>query len=115
MPRATNAPARRQRKKKVLKRASGYYGMGKSSFRVAASQVRRALAYAYVGRKVKKRDYRSLWNVRINAGARQNGTTYSKLIKGLVDKNVLLDRCILADIALHDPSGFTKIVELARS
>jgi ribosomal protein L20 len=114
MSRATNAPARKQRKKKVFKRASGFYGMGKSSFRVAASQVRRAMAYAYVGRKVKKRDYRSLWNVRINAGARQNGTTYSKLIKALADKNVLLDRRVLADIALHDPAGFTKIVELAR-
>lgn len=115
MPRATNAPARKQRKKKVLERASGFYGQQKSSFRVAAARVRRALAYAYVGRKVKKRDYRTLFNVRINAGARQNGTTYSKLIKGLLDAGIELNRKMLADIALHDPAGFTKIVEAARA
>ena len=114
MPRASNAPARRQRRKKILKRARGFYGMQHSSFRVAANKVARALAYAYSGRKLKKREYRALWNVRINAAARRNGTTYSQLIHGLARNGVELDRKILADIAVHDPEGFAKLVEVAR-
>jgi large subunit ribosomal protein L20 len=113
MPRATNAPARNRRRKKVLKRARGFNGMQKTSYRVAVHKVARALAYAYDGRKQKKRDYRALWNVRINAAARQCGTTYSKLIHNLASKNIELDRKILADIALHDPDGFAKVVEAA--
>ncbi len=114
MPRASNAPARNRRRKKVLKRASGFQGMQKSSYRVAVHKVARALAYAYAGRKIKKRDYRALWNVRINAAARICGTTYSKLIHGLTTKGIELDRKILADIALHDPDGFSKVVEAAK-
>lgn len=113
MSRATNAPARNRRRKKVLKRAKGYFGMQKSSYRVAVHKVSRALAYAYTGRKLKKRDYRALWNARINAAARINGTSYSRLINGLASRGVELDRKILADIALHDPEGFGKIVEFA--
>lgn len=113
MPRATNAPARRRRRKKVLKRARGFYGRQKSSFRVAAGKVMRALAYAYDGRKIKKRDYRTLWNARINAAARKCGTTYSKLIHKLSQKGVELDRKILADIAVNDFDGFAKLVEMA--
>ena len=113
MPRATNAPSRNRRRKKVLKRARGFNGMQKSSYRVAVHKVARALAYAYDGRKQKKRDYRALWNVRINAAARQCGTTYSKLIHNLASKNIELDRKVLADIALHDPDGFAKVVEAA--
>ncbi|MBW1809135.1 MAG: 50S ribosomal protein L20 [Deltaproteobacteria bacterium] len=113
MPRATNAPSRNRRRKKVLKRARGFNGMQKTSYRVAVHKVARALAYAYDGRKQKKRDYRALWNVRINAAARQCGTTYSKLIHNLASKNIELDRKILADIALHDPDGFAKVVEAA--
>lgn len=115
MPRATNAPSRNRRRKKVLKRARGFSGMQKTSYRVAVHKVARALAYAYTGRKQKKRDYRALWNVRINAAARQCGTTYSKLIHNLASKNIELDRKILADIALHDPDGFGKVVEAAGS
>ena len=112
MPRATNAVARKQRRDKVLKRAKGFFGAQKSSFRVAAHKVKRALAYGFVGRKIKKRDFRAMWNVRISAAARINGTSYSKLIHGLLVKGVQLDRKILADIALHDPQGFAKIVEM---
>jgi len=112
MPRATNAPSRRRRRKKVLKQARGFYGRQKSSFRVAAGKVMRALAYAYDGRKIKKRDYRTLWNARINAAARKCGTTYSKLIHELSQKGVELDRKILADIAVNDFDGFAKLVEL---
>ena len=114
MPRASNVPARRRRRKKVLKRAKGFYGQQRTAFRVASNKVMRALAYAYVGRKVKKRDYRALWNIRISAGARKCGTSYSKLIHGLSVKGVELDRKVLADIALHDPEGFAKIVEVAK-
>ncbi|MBW2700878.1 MAG: 50S ribosomal protein L20 [Deltaproteobacteria bacterium] len=114
MPRATNAPARRRRRKKVLKQARGFYGGQSKSFRVAAHKVKHALAFAYVGRKVKKREYRSLWNVRINAATRLHGLSYSKFIHGLSKAGVELDRKVLADIALHDPDGFAKIVDVAR-
>jgi large subunit ribosomal protein L20 len=87
--------------------------MQKSSFRVAAGKVMRAMAYAYSGRKIKKRDYRALWNARINAAARKCGTTYSKLLHNLAQKGVELDRKILADIAANDFEGFTKLVEMA--
>jgi large subunit ribosomal protein L20 len=113
MPRATNAPARHRRRKKVLKRARGFDGVQKSSYRVAVHKVARALAYSYQGRKIKKRDYRALWTVRINAAARQCGTTYSKLIHDLSTRGIELDRKVLADIALHDPDGFAKVVEAA--
>jgi large subunit ribosomal protein L20 len=114
MPRASNVPTRRRRRKKVLKKARGFFGVQKSSFRVASNKVMRALAYAYDGRKIKKRDYRALWNVRINAAARKCGISYSKLIHGLSVKGVELDRKVLADIAVHDPEGFAKIVEVAK-
>jgi len=112
MPRATNAVARKRRRDKVLKRAKGFFGAQKNCFRIAAHKVKRALAYGFVGRKLKKRDYRAMWNIRISAAARINGTSYSKLIHGLLVKGVQLDRKILADIALHDPQGFAKIVEM---
>lgn len=115
MPRVTNAPARRRRKKKVLKRSRGFFGVQKSSFRVASGKVKRALAYAYRGRKIKKRDYRSLWNIRINAAARKCGTNYSRLIHGLGKNGVELDRKSLADIAMHDQAGFEKLVEIAKA
>ena len=114
MPRATNAPARRRRRKKVLKQARGFYGAQSKSFRVASHQVKHALAFGYVGRKVKKRDYRTLWNVRINAATRLHGLSYSKFIHGLSQAGVELDRKVLADIALHDPDGFAEIVNVAR-
>ena len=98
-----------------MKRARGFDGMQKSSFRVAANKVMRALAYAYEGRKIKKRDYRTLWNARINAAARKCGTTYSQLIHKLSQQGIDLDRKILADIAVNDFEGFAKLVEMVRS
>jgi large subunit ribosomal protein L20 len=115
MPRATNAAARKRRHKKVLKRASGFSGRQSKAFRIANNRVRRAMAFAYVGRKIKKRDYRALWNVRINVAARVNGMSYSRLIHGLHQAGIELDRKVLADIALHDPAGFARIAEMARS
>lgn len=115
MPRATNAPARRRRRKKVLKRAKGFSGMQSKSFRVAANKVKRAMAYGYVGRKIKKRDFRALWTVRINAAARLNGLSYSRLIHSLHGAGVELDRKVLADLALNDPDGFSKLVKFVTS
>jgi len=96
-----------------MKRARGFFGQQSTSFRIADNKVKRALAYAYAGRKIKKRDYRALWNIRISAAAKKCGTSYSKLIHGLSVRNVELDRKVLADIAIHDPEGFAKIVEVA--
>jgi len=113
MARVTSAPVRAKRGKKILKLAKGAYGRRKSSYTIAVSHVARVLAYGYEGRKQKKRDYRTLWNARINAAARQNGLSYSRLIKGLAEHGVELDRKILADIALQDPEGFSQIVKVA--
>src|SRR5512137_2593402 len=106
MPRSTNAVARRHRRNRLFKKAKGFYGFQGTATRIANNKVNRALAYEFVGRKQKKRDYRTMWNVRINAEARKNGTTYSQLIRDLTRKSIELDRKVLADIALHDPEGF---------
>jgi len=113
MPRATNAPARRARRKKVFRRVKGFYATQKNVYRVAANKLRRAQAFAYEGRRLKKRDFRSLWNVRIGAAAKRLGTSYSRLIHGLRLAKVELDRKVLADIALHDPDSFARLVQLA--
>ena len=114
MPRATNAVARRKRRKKVHDRAKGYYGRKHSSYRFANEQVMRSDAYAYRDRRNKKRDFRRLWITRINAAARQEGMTYSQLIHGLGVAGVEVNRKMLADIAVNDPEGFRRFVELAR-
>ena len=114
MPRATNAVARKRRKKKVLDRAKGYYGRKHSSYRLANEQVMRSDAYAYRDRRNRKRDFRRLWITRINAAARQEGMTYSDLINGLQKAEVDVNRKMLADIAVNDPEGFRRFVELAR-
>jgi large subunit ribosomal protein L20 len=114
MPRATNAVARKKRKKKVLDRAKGYYGRKHSSYRLANEQVMRSDAYAYRDRRNRKRDFRRLWVTRINAAARQEGMTYSELIHGLQKAEVDVNRKMLADIAVNDPDGFRRFVELAR-
>jgi large subunit ribosomal protein L20 len=114
MPRATNAVARKRRKKKVLDRAKGYYGRKHSSYRLANEQVMRSDAYAYRDRRNRKRDFRRLWITRINAAARQEGMSYSELIHGLQKAEVEVNRKILADIAVNDPAGFRRFVELAR-
>jgi large subunit ribosomal protein L20 len=114
MARATNAVARKKRKKKVLDRAKGYYGRKHSSYRLANEQVMRSDAYAYRDRRTRKRDFRRLWITRINAAARQEGMSYSELIHGLQKAEVDVNRKMLADIAVTDPEGFRRFVELAR-
>ena len=103
----------RQRRKKVLKLAKGYRGGRSKLFRTAADAVDKALMYAYRDRRAKKRDFRKLWIARINAGARMNDLTYSRLIHGLKQANVELDRKVLAELAVSDPAGFSQVVSLA--
>ncbi|HMA84085.1 MAG TPA: 50S ribosomal protein L20 [Desulfosalsimonadaceae bacterium] len=100
----------RRRRKKVLKLAKGYRGGRSKLYRTAADAVDKALMYAYRDRKVRKRDFRRLWIARINAAARMNNISYSKLISGLKKANIELDRKILADLAVGDPNGFSQIV-----
>jgi large subunit ribosomal protein L20 len=114
MPRASNAVARKRRKKKVLDRAKGYFGRKHSSYRLAHEQLMRSDAYAYRDRRARKRDFRRLWISRINAAARQEGMSYSELIHGLNAAGVDVNRKMLADIAVNDPEGFRRFVELAR-
>jgi large subunit ribosomal protein L20 len=114
MPRATNAVARRRRRKKTLKQAKGYWGRKHSSYRFANEQLMRSGAYAYRDRRTRKRDFRRLWITRINAAARQEGMSYSELIHGLDRAGVEVNRKMLAEIAVDDPDGFRRFVELAR-
>ena len=114
MPRATNAVARRKRRKKVLDRAKGYYGRKHSSYRLANEQLMRSGAYAFRDRRARKRDFRRLWITRINAAARREGMSYSEFIHGLDQAGVEVNRKLLADIAVTDPDGFRRFVELAR-
>ena len=104
----------RRRHKKVLGRAKGYYNARRKVFRVAKQAVIKAGQYAYIGRKQKKRNFRALWIVRINAGARQFGLSYSRLMNGLKKAGITLDRKVLADIAVHDAAGFTALTEKAK-
>jgi large subunit ribosomal protein L20 len=105
----------RRRHKKVLAQAKGYYNARRKVFRVAKQAVTKALQYAYIGRKQKKRNFRTLWIARINAAARQNGMSYSRFINGLMKAGITLDRKVLADIAVHDAAGFTALTEKAKS
>jgi large subunit ribosomal protein L20 len=114
MSRATNAVARKRRKKKVLKDARGYFGRKHSSYRLANEQVMRSGQYAYRDRRNRKRDFRRLWIIRINAAARREGMSYSELIHGLSEAGVEVNRKMLADIAVHDPEAFRRFAELAR-
>ena len=104
----------RRRRNRVLKLAKGFRGRRKNTYKRANEAVERALDYATRDRRQKKRDFRRLWIVRINAGARQNGLSYSRLIAGLTKASCALDRKVLADIALFDPKGFAAIVAAAR-
>ena len=115
MPRATRSVASRKRRKKILKKAKGYYGARSRLYRTAKEAVNRALAYAYRDRRQKKRDFRRLWIVRINAAARLSGMSYSLFVKGLGKKGVQLDRKSLAEIAVKDPQAFAQLAELAKS
>ncbi len=103
----------RRRRKKVLKLAKGYRGGRSKLFRTATDAVDKALMYAYRDRRARKRDFRRLWIIRINAASRMNGLSYSKLIHGLKTAGVQLDRKVLADLAVSDPSGFTSVANLA--
>ena len=115
MPRVKRGTKRNDRRKKILKRASGYFLTKSKLYQAAQEAVERGLKFAYSGRKQKKRQYRSLWIVRINAAAKINGISYSQLIHGLKAANVDLDRKILADIAVNDAAGFTALVEQAKA
>lgn len=114
MARVKSAMTTRARHKRVLKQAKGYYGAKHYRFRNANQAVLKSLSYAYVGRKDKKSDFRKLWITRINAAARMNGLTYSKLISGLKKANVTINRKMLAEIAVNDAKAFTEIAEIAK-
>ena len=114
MARVKTARTTRARHKKILKRAKGYYGAKHYRFRNANQAVMKSLRYAYAGRKDKKSNFRTLWITRINAAARMNGLTYSKLIAGLKKANVTINRKMLAEIAVTDEKAFTEIAELAK-
>ena len=115
MARVKSAMTTRARHKKVLKQAKGYYGAKHYRFRMAKQAVMKSGVYSYVGRKDKKSNFRKLWITRINAAARMNGLTYSKLIAGLKKANVTINRKMLAEIAVTDPAAFTKIAEIAKN
>ena len=114
MPRATNAPASKRRHKSRLKLAKGFRGSRSKLFRQATEAVDRAQAMSYVHRKQKKRNYRRLWTVRINAACRANGITYSRFIEGLSKANVSINRKMLSEIAIFDEAGFKQLVERAK-
>ncbi|MDQ3511563.1 MAG: 50S ribosomal protein L20 [Pseudomonadota bacterium] len=115
MARVKRGVTARRRHKKILKQAKGYYHARRKVFRVAKQAVTKALQYAYIGRKQKKRNFRSLWITRINAAARMNGLSYSRFMNGMLKSGITLDRKVLADIAVHDAVGFAALAEKAKS
>lgn len=115
MPRVKGGFKTRRRRKKILKMAKGYYGAKSRLYRVATEAVDRALIYAYRDRRAKKREFRSLWIIRINAAVRALGITYSQFINGLLKAEINLSRKILADMAVRDPKAFNELVEIARA
>jgi len=110
MPRSVNAVASRARRKKILKEAKGFYGKRKNVYTVAKNVLEKGQGYKFVGRKLKKRDYRSLWIVRINAAVREEGLSYSQFIGKLDAKGIDLNRKVLADLAMNEPETFKKLV-----
>ena len=115
MARVKGAMMTRKRRKKILKRAKGYWGSKSTHYRVANQAVMKSLKYAYIGRKHKKRDFRRLWIARINAATRINGMSYSKFICGLKKAGIDLNRKVLADLAVNDAAAFAKLVEVAKN
>jgi large subunit ribosomal protein L20 len=113
MPRATNAPASRERRKRMLKKAKGYRGRRSKLFRYAKDAVMKAQTWAYRDRKNRKRNFRSLWIQRINAACRQHGLTYSRFVEGLAAARIAVDRKILADLAVQDEAAFKAILDQA--
>jgi large subunit ribosomal protein L20 len=110
MPRSKNTVASRARRKRILKQAKGFYGKRKNVYTVAKNLVEKGMTYSYVGRKLKKREYRSLWIARINAAVRAEGMTYSEFINRLRKKGITLDRKVLADLAMNEPETFKGII-----
>ena len=110
--RAVNAVKKRR---KVFKLAKGYFGAKSKQYRAASEQVRRSMRYAFIGRRLKKHEFRRLWIARINAAARMNGLSYSRMINGLKVAGVVIDRKMLSDIAIQDPAGFTQLAETAKA
>ncbi|MEO6838188.1 MAG: 50S ribosomal protein L20 [Ginsengibacter sp.] len=110
MPRSSNAVASRARRKRILKAAKGYYGKRKNVYTVAKNVMEKGMTYSYVGRKLKKREYRVLWIARINAAVREEGMTYSQFIHKLNEKKIGLNRKILADMAMNEPESFKKLI-----
>jgi large subunit ribosomal protein L20 len=115
MPRAKNNPAAKQRRKKILQRAKGFYAGKKVQVRAGREATERAMAYAYRDRRVRKRDFRRLWIIRINAAARENGLSYNHFINGLKKAQIGIDRKMLADLAVRDAAGFAKLAEVAKN
>ena len=114
MARVKKGVTARRRHKKIISKAKGYYNARRKVFRVAKQAVTKALQYAYIGRKQKKRHFRTLWIARINAASRANGISYSRFMNGLLKAGITLDRKVLADIAVHDAAGFTALTEKAK-
>jgi large subunit ribosomal protein L20 len=112
--RSVNHVASKRRRKRILNQAKGYFGRKKNVWTVAKNQVEKSLTYAYVGRKLKKREFRSLWIQRINAGARQYGISYSRLIHQLDKANINLNRKVLADLAMNHPEAFKAVIDRLR-
>lgn len=115
MARVKGAMMTRKRRKKILKLAKGYFGAKSKQFRTANEAVMKSLTYAYIGRKLKKRDFRSLWITRISAACSQNGINYSRFINGLKKANISLNRKVLAELAVSDPAAFASLVEKAKA
>ena len=110
MPRSVNSVASKARRKRVLKQAKGFYGKRKNVYTVAKNIVEKGMTYSYVGRKLKKREYRALWIARINAAVREEGLTYSVFIHKLNEKGISLDRKVLADLAMNNPESFKALI-----
>jgi large subunit ribosomal protein L20 len=115
MPRVKRSVHARKKRRKVLEQAKGYWGLKKSSYRYAKEQVEHSLSYAYRDRKAKKRNFRQLWIIRINAAARQNGLSYNQFMSGLRKAEIGLDRKVLADLAVSDPQAFGALAERAKA
>ncbi len=113
MPRSKNKVASHRRRKKLLQQAKGYWGARSKVYTVAKNHVEKGLVHAYRDRKLKKRTFRQIWIVRINAAARDNGTTYSRLISALDKKGVEINRKVLASLAVENPSAFTEIIKFS--
>ncbi|AEF17059.1 50S ribosomal protein L20 [Thermoanaerobacterium saccharolyticum] len=114
MSRVKSGKVTRKRHKKILKLAKGYYGAKSKLFRVANQAVMKSLNYAYIGRKLRKRDFRKLWIARINAAARANGISYSRFINGLKKANIEINRKMLSEMAIHDNKAFAELVNIAK-